>query len=745
MPTPGAKTNSDQLLQRVSTKTVESIWRDALDLLQAELPRASFETWIRDAVPIDFDGNTFIIGIANTYARDWLRDQLGDTIARILAFIIGYAVAVHFVVLNEDMVTEQVILQREQKRVDASTLSPNETQSFTSQIDQRFEITLRFRRYWEEIVFPEKVVSVSRYFVKYWLPILGPHFSSTVLAFKQLRYLHNAQADRPIEVHVADILRWHSITKSTFYRHLEDPHPLLSWFIEETPSINSKYERTEGGKIRQKPNKYIIYAGTPLCPPHQIAIENLLKSLGAGKDPQQTLSALETTLKLPDSDLQVLLERSFETYMENGSNNHPKRSHTVFDIIRRLLGNGQTDMSIERIALLADQLENRLVRPDQSILLTWYFIQQWQPLLKSAAFWLIVYLRSLGYYDKRTSEMRNIFWIDGGYAELGKRVGVSSETISGWLGQNRKSSQTRQSDYMCLFVNELDRGRGRNSEDRRALSIQLKVEMLDPLTPEGEKRFYQLVQNDETSLNSFELLMRIHPEKQDSGQPDSPEKWDTDHLNHPEMWDTIENDYPENRDAGKTHLPEISDAGVLDSTEMWDGFKDTNNTLSIISTKNIMTFTNTTTPNVNQLILPLIYQVEGLRRDEVVGCRLEWSLYELVEGNHLPRAAADKLSRVDRGGTALAAWILYAYSHEGRGIEKPGFFAMSRLLEEPPLLPHEQWVNLAEKGPRFVRECILHVLDPTGEAAKEWGDVMGKVPRERLKALSMALGLSLDP
>jgi chromosomal replication initiator protein len=76
----------------------ERHWQAALGQLQMELPRAAFDTWVRDAEYLAYEDSTFIIGVRNAYARDWLEDRLLATAKRVLTGILGKTVDIHFVV-----------------------------------------------------------------------------------------------------------------------------------------------------------------------------------------------------------------------------------------------------------------------------------------------------------------------------------------------------------------------------------------------------------------------------------------------------------------------------------------------------------------------------------------------------------------------------------------------------------------------------------------------------------------------
>jgi hypothetical protein len=79
--------------------TVRKAWQAATGQLQMEIPRASYDTWVRDAEPEDFtNGDTFVLAVGNAYARDWLQDRIASTAERALTGIIGRPIKVQFVV-----------------------------------------------------------------------------------------------------------------------------------------------------------------------------------------------------------------------------------------------------------------------------------------------------------------------------------------------------------------------------------------------------------------------------------------------------------------------------------------------------------------------------------------------------------------------------------------------------------------------------------------------------------------------
>src|SRR5689334_9665085 len=80
----------------------EQAWQSVLGQLQMEMPRASFDTWVRDTKPVSYQDGTLTIGVRNAYARDWLESRLASTVSRLLVGIMNASVAVNFIVNNND-------------------------------------------------------------------------------------------------------------------------------------------------------------------------------------------------------------------------------------------------------------------------------------------------------------------------------------------------------------------------------------------------------------------------------------------------------------------------------------------------------------------------------------------------------------------------------------------------------------------------------------------------------------------
>jgi chromosomal replication initiator protein len=76
----------------------DQAWQAALGQLQLEMPKAAYNTWVGDAELISYEDGSFIIGVQNAYARDWLQSRLSSTVTRLLTGMMNRSVEVRFII-----------------------------------------------------------------------------------------------------------------------------------------------------------------------------------------------------------------------------------------------------------------------------------------------------------------------------------------------------------------------------------------------------------------------------------------------------------------------------------------------------------------------------------------------------------------------------------------------------------------------------------------------------------------------
>jgi chromosomal replication initiator protein len=79
----------------------DQAWQAALGQLQMEMSKSTFDTWVRDAELVAYEDGTFILGVQNAYARDWLEGRLSSTIKRLLTGLMNRSIETRFVVWQQ--------------------------------------------------------------------------------------------------------------------------------------------------------------------------------------------------------------------------------------------------------------------------------------------------------------------------------------------------------------------------------------------------------------------------------------------------------------------------------------------------------------------------------------------------------------------------------------------------------------------------------------------------------------------
>jgi chromosomal replication initiator protein len=79
------------------SKTVERLWTEALSALEQDMPRPSFETWIRPAQPMGFYDDTLVLGVSSETARRIVEERFLGVICERLSDVFQQPVQVRVV------------------------------------------------------------------------------------------------------------------------------------------------------------------------------------------------------------------------------------------------------------------------------------------------------------------------------------------------------------------------------------------------------------------------------------------------------------------------------------------------------------------------------------------------------------------------------------------------------------------------------------------------------------------------
>ncbi|MEA5572084.1 chromosomal replication initiator protein DnaA [Calothrix sp. UHCC 0171] len=85
---------------------IDKLWSQALERLQLELSRPTFETWIKTASAERLERDCLVIRTPNPFARNWLQKYYIKTIANVVRDIAGYPIEIYITVAGGDEKSE---------------------------------------------------------------------------------------------------------------------------------------------------------------------------------------------------------------------------------------------------------------------------------------------------------------------------------------------------------------------------------------------------------------------------------------------------------------------------------------------------------------------------------------------------------------------------------------------------------------------------------------------------------------
>jgi len=74
------------------------VWRRTLEVLERELPRPSYETWLKNTRPVALYGDTMIVAAPNEFARNWVEKRYAPLLMRVLSDVLGRTISLRFVI-----------------------------------------------------------------------------------------------------------------------------------------------------------------------------------------------------------------------------------------------------------------------------------------------------------------------------------------------------------------------------------------------------------------------------------------------------------------------------------------------------------------------------------------------------------------------------------------------------------------------------------------------------------------------
>jgi hypothetical protein len=708
----------------------EQAWRMALGQLQMEMPKAAFDTWVRDAELVSYEDGTFIVGLPDAYARDWLDSRLSSTVSRLLTGIMNRPVEVHFIVWE------------------SADASDAEYESSGDVEDQQLKVRVAHQSLRDALTEPHKVVVIPGYFRR-WVPFLGPTLSWIVVAFRQVMYLgthHKARTNLAFRTSPQQVARWAGIARNTLWRNLKDHR--LRWFLKQPNPDKHVYE---------------FIATMPLTPGDAEQLQDFLVNAGAQSDP---ITALQTALNTPVSQI---WPNPLPTPKDNHLEMEP-RPRSVQNVVLDACGTVKASQ-FKRVAELADQLAAYLLPPNNVIIVSHYFLLNWVKQLGAAPAWLVTLLRDQCYISK--DEIRNTVWVHGGDPEIAQMLGLCRpKTISEWLtpledsrferplrpppapqGSNAREERTQRRELKrCQVRHFVERIHYLDQSENTAW--QFKVNLVEPLIPENQAEYDRAMALIEAFLATGNLdLLR---EMLASGGANG----------------TNEGAFGTDGGANGTSSPEVAarlrqvaarmeqtegafgtDGGAngTDCGRVWNALSSLNllkapmlNLLQHL--ENISTSTSTSTES----------NVENIKSERLVlvGDLLEnWNLRSLLSTSQLHPVTRKKLAEWEIDSWILVSHMLYAHSRNASNVQSPMAIVGSALMNDPQngfgghydvlaQLPPRELAGLIKRAHDFAIQYPSDYYHNWQSGNQAWDIAMEKTGAEQLRSLAVRLGVA---
>lgn len=404
----------------------EQAWQSVLGQLQMEMPRASFDTWVRDTRALSLEDGTITIGVRNAYARDWLENRLASTVNRLLVGILNDSVEVNFVVADQS----DNVVDNDADSIGDNTDEQESGVSLQVEADQSSDYFMEVR--------PDHCVMIEGYHQR--LCAKGDETLtdlSLYMGFRQAVYPDWKRAGEPVElvrtVSVRKILEFAMcIGRSKFFELLPGKEIGTSNKQIAGGHVEIKETRALAKEKFVDTNTYLVRMRPLLARVDATAIRNAVHervSRTVEKN-EARREALNVLYDLLNCDIGKWLVETAD-----GSAVDDSVHRTVAGVVEQVLGETLDD----DLNKASDLLHEKIVNAFGMIRLTHYYIRVVVPTLRFsiAQAWAIVFARDRAWFDYRTMTQKDYVIAPNGIADLARWVGVTTKIVKKWLEEDK--------------------------------------------------------------------------------------------------------------------------------------------------------------------------------------------------------------------------------------------------------------------------------------------------------------------
>jgi hypothetical protein len=701
--------------------TPEKAWLAAKSQLQMDLSRSVFDTWVKPTSFISFDGGVFTIGCPNKACSEWVTNRLTTTLERCLGGILRQGIQIRF-----DLITQEE---------DKNWTNEEEVQQAPSSDQDLVELSFLHNSLRNVVLEPNRVVRMPVYFLR-WLPYVQSQTIFLVIALWQEYYLSSegktGDGNNKVSARAEQVCQWAGISRAQFFRSIQ-PGGTLDWFVRK---IDTDYELDrQTRRSKKSSNKYLLY-DTPITPGDADDLKAYLISHGIQDAPIETLQSTLTV------DPKEILCYPIREPSKNFGSLQPCHL-TIHKVIEELLGHKlNTELSI-----LTDQLADRLLARGEFILISWYFLKHWLPLLGSETAMFILILRNLCYFNDEKGEIRDEVWVEGGYEVIAKRLGIPNpRLVATWFpsrierdNKNHKLSKNTEheisrrkdiQDRIGLFIQRTDH----RMNSSGCYAWKFKVQRADPLIPHQEIIF--------TQVNSF--LLRCEEKKLQGELNTWINQVTNDCLAPVRPWgetvkDGVMHDF---RLTGITGGCSETLKTILDDcfeTIDWSANDCSETLLKIL--KNLKdTFINQDSSTHQDSSTSSIANQSAKAVMAVINAKGDWSLEKLL--SYANKKNRQTLLDQEKDAQSFVSWVIYGVSQAS--IQNPYSLAIAKLKENPGIGAGRASESLASLAPKQLARLIIQELSFHHPSDKKWSLLFPIASHDRIRLLADTLGLVLE-
>jgi hypothetical protein len=556
---------------------------------------------------------------------------------------------------------------------------PSSPQDRDQQLDQVEGI---YSQPYNEIVKPDQIWPVSKYFLRRWTPYLTPARFWTVIAARQLAYRLGDK--RRFECYDGLLYKEAHTSRANFYRikaEMDQADSAVSLFISRKPT---PYQR-DGDVTKPGPTVYYVRLDDVLTPGDAAHLTAWLQ----GQQVERRAEAVRELLQeASDQRPSELLAASLAPYLADP----PARFQaiTVADIVERVFGKKIAQDTAVRKA--ADALHTHLTAA--VYIGTQYFRHHWLNQLGAGPAVLLTYLRSYCFLNEETGEIRDQVTITR--PQLADALGIDRTTLFRWLKKIDKITPTEQPFYP--FLEQIDTRKTADNEVESTYRVQLHEPLIGKHLALYRERIqaYQLaaVQN-ETHSNMANSGASLQNEIHTNGGDGASAVQNETHTTIQDRNGALQNEThtQESPLQNETHAagtvaekdPQVGSAVQNETASVAevDAYKHLNTLLQVLEEKGKSTFAAAAT------VYPHLLSTWKLAEGRALASFAEAAVSNVdgfcraaaIEG----RRSRDKVAGSGLSLTQLVAWYLYVLTQNGLSpAARPGYIINQAQEGEPP-------------------------------------------------------------